>query len=66
MCVARHIQNTQINKFAIPLQYFKNKVSDDVHCLHVDKQERVLQIGTILLVLRYFDGDSQAFRKFPK
>ena len=66
MCVNRHIQNTQIKKFAISFQYFKKEVSDDVHFLHVDKQERLLQIGTILLVLRYFDGDSQAFRKFPK
>ena len=45
MCVARHAQITQNNKFAISLQYLKKEVSDEVNffaCL--------LQIHTIILI----------------
>ena len=58
--VARHVQITQNNKFAISLQYLKKEVSDLVDFLHVDKHESFLQIDTII-----FDGDCQAFPKFP-
>ena len=37
MCVARHAQITQDNKFSISLQYLKNEVSDEVEFLHADK-----------------------------
>ena len=30
MCVARHGQSTQNNKFAVSLQYLKEKVNDEV------------------------------------
>ena len=61
MCVARHAQITQINKFAIFLQYLKKEVSDEVDFWHEDKHESLLQIYTM-----NFDGDDQAFPKFPK
>ena len=34
--MARHIQITQNNKFAISLQYFKKEVSNEVDFLHAD------------------------------
>ena len=61
MCVARHAQITQNNKFAISLQYLKKEVSDEVDFLHADKDESYLPIDTII-----FDGDGQPFPKFPK
>ena len=39
----------------------RNEVSDEVDFLHPDKHEIFLQIDT-----KNFDGDSQAFPKFPK
>ena len=42
------------------LQYFQ-KVSDQVDFLHADKHGSFLQIDTVI-----FDGDGQAFPKFPK
>ena len=59
--VARHAQITQNSKFAISLQYLKKKVNDEVDLVHTYKHERFLQIDTII-----FDGDCQAFPKFPK
>ena len=61
VCVGRHAQITQNNKFYISLQYLKKEVSDEVDFLHVDKHESCLQIDTMI-----FDGDGQAFPKFPK
>ena len=49
MCKARHALSTQNNKFAISLQYLKEKVMDEVDFLHADKHERFLQIDTIIL-----------------
>ena len=37
MGIIKHYQSTQINKFAIPLQYLKKVVMDGVHFLHLDK-----------------------------
>ena len=59
--VARHGQITQNNKFSISLQYLKKKVSDEVDFLHLYEHGNFLQIDTML-----FDGDGQAFPKFPK
>ena len=39
MCVARHAQITQNNKFSISLQYLKNEVIDEVDFLHANKDE---------------------------
>ena len=61
MCVVRHAQITQNNKFAISLQYFKKEMSNEVDLLHADKHVSFLQIDTVI-----FDGDSQTFPKFPK
>ena len=61
VCVSRHAQITQNNKFAISLQYLKKEVSDEVDFLHADKHESFLQIDTMI-----FDGDGQAFPKLPK
>ena len=52
MCVARHAQITQSNRFPISLQYLKKEVSGDVDFLLADKHERFLQIDTMI-----FDGD---------
>ena len=61
VCVARHAQVTQNNKFSISLQYLKKKVSDEVNFLLVEKHESFLQIDTM-----NFSGDDQAFPKFLK
>ena len=61
MFLARYAQITKNNKFAISLQYLKKEASDAVDFLHANKHEIFLQIDTIL-----FDGDGQAFPKFPK
>ena len=47
MCVARHGQITQSNKFAIYLQYLEKKVSNEVDSLRADKHESLLQIDTM-------------------
>ena len=49
MCVARHAQITQNNKFAISLQYLKKEVSDKVEFLHANKHESLLQIDSVFL-----------------
>ena len=59
--MARHAKITQNKNFAISLQYLKKEVSDEVDFLHADKHESFLQIDTMI-----FDGDGQAFPKFPK
>ena len=59
--VVRHAQITQSNKFATSLKYLKKEVSDEVDFFYGDKHGSFLQIDTIT-----FDGDGQAFPKFPK
>ena len=39
----------------------QKEVSDEVDFLHSDQHESILQIDTMI-----FDGDDQAFAKFPK
>ena len=48
--MARHIQITQNNKFAISLEYIKKEESDEVDFLHADKHESLLQIDTMILM----------------
>ena len=50
LCLARHAQITQNNKFAISLQYCKKELSDEVDFLHTDKHESLLQIDGIILM----------------
>ena len=45
LCILRHAQSTQNNKFAISLQYLKKEVSDKVDFLHVDKHQSFLQVN---------------------
>ena len=61
VCVARHAQIMQNNKFAISLQYLKKEVSEEIDFLYADKHESFLKIDSMI-----FDGDGQAFSKFPK
>ena len=50
MCVARHAQFTENNKFAISLRYLKKELSDEVDFLHADKHESLLQINSMILI----------------
>ena len=49
VCVARHAQSTQSNKFVISLQYLKENVNDEVDSLPANKHQRFLQSDTIIL-----------------
>ena len=55
--MARHVQITQNNKFAISLQYLKKKVDDEVDFLCANKHGSFLQIDTII-----FDGMVKHFQ----
>ena len=59
VCVPKHAQITQNNKFTIFLQYLKKEVSHEFDFLHADKHGSFLQIYTMI-----FGGDGQAFPKF--
>ena len=61
MCVFRHAQIIQNNKFAISLQYTRKEVRDEIDFLHADKHESFLQIDTMI-----FNGNGQTFPKFSK
>ena len=50
MCVTRHSQSTQNNKFAISLQYLKKELSDEVDFLYADKHEGLQQIDPLILM----------------
>ena len=39
VCVARHAQSTQSNKFVISLQYLKENVNDEVDSLPANKHQ---------------------------
>ena len=49
MCVARHAQINENNKFAISLQYLKKQVIDEVEFLDPGKHESFLQSGSMIL-----------------
>ena len=67
LCIARHAQSTQNNKFTISLQYLKENVNDEFDFLPADKHERFLQIDIVILGdTMYFYWDGQAFQKLPK
>ena len=59
--MARHAQITQNKKFAISLQYLKKEVNEEVYFLHAGKHDIFLQIDDVI-----FDGDDQAFPKYPR
>ena len=39
MGMIKHSQSTQINKFAISLQYLKKEIRKGIHFLHLDKHQ---------------------------
>ena len=59
MGMIKHSQSTQINKFAISLQYLKNEVRERVHFLHLDEHQSFYN-------WHYFDKSSQMYPKFSK
>ena len=61
VCIARHAHSTQNNNFAISLHCLKENVKNEIDFVPVDKHESFLQIDTVI-----YDGDGQAFPKFPK
>ena len=61
MCLARHAQATQNNKFPFSLQYLKKEVIDEVVFSQTDKHESFPQIDTMIS-----DGVVQAFPKYPE
>ena len=46
----KHSQRTHGNKFAISLQYLKKEVSEGVHFLHGDKQNKFYKLALLLLM----------------
>ena len=46
VCVARHVQSTEINKFTISLQNLKKDVRDEVVFLDADKHQIFLQVDS--------------------
>ena len=50
MCVTRHSQISQNNKFALSLQYLKKEVNDEVNFLRVDRHESLIQICSMILM----------------
>ena len=50
VCVARHPQITQNNKFALSLQYLKKELSDEVDLLHAGEHENLLRIDCMILI----------------
>ena len=49
VCIARHVQSSQNNKFVVSLQYLKENMKDEVEFKPADKYQRFLQIDTIIL-----------------
>ena len=64
VCIARHAQITQNNKFAISLHYLKKEVSDEVDFLHADKYESLLQIDVVILMGMVKHSQSSQNSKF--
>ena len=50
VCVTKHAQSTQNNKFAISLQHLKKDVSDEVDFLYAGNPKGLLQIDTMVLM----------------
>ena len=45
MGMIKHSQSTQINKFAISLQYLKKEASEGVHFLYLDKHQSFCKLA---------------------
>ena len=61
--MARHVQITWNNKFAISLQYHKKEVNDEVDFLHAEKHEGFLKINTMILIGMIKHSQSSQNRK---
>ena len=61
VCLARHAQSTQTNKFAIFLWYLKENEKDKLVVLPADKPQSFLQISIIILAVC-----GQACANYPK
>ena len=48
MCVVRHAQISQNNKFAIFLQYIKKELGDEFDFLQAEKSKSFLKINTMI------------------
>ena len=64
LCVAKHSQITQNNKFVISLQYLQKEVSDEVDFLHADNHESLLQIDSVILMGMVKHSQSSQNSKF--
>ena len=64
MCMARHAQITQNNKFAISLLYLKKEVNNEVHSLNTDKQKSLLQNDAMILMGMVKHSQSSQNSKF--
>ena len=47
MDMIKHSQSTQINKFAISVQYLKKEVREEVHFLYLDKHQSLYKLTLI-------------------
>ena len=61
VCVSRHAQSTQSNKFATSLQYLKKTLKDGVDFLPADKHQRLFQVDIITVGMC-----DQACPNYPK
>ena len=70
LCVARYVQMTQNNKYAIYLQYFiKRLVMKLIFCMEISKNvfhKLILWGSSSILKFSLYYGDVQAFSNFPK
>ena len=64
VCVTRHPQITQNNKFSISLQYLIKEVSDEVDFSYAGKHESLLQIDTMMLMRMVKRSQSSQNSKF--
>ena len=62
VCIARHAQNTQYNKFAISLQYLQKEMSDEIDFLHADKYEKLIKLQIDTMILMRMAKHSQSFQ----
>ena len=50
MGMLNHLQSTQSNKFAISVQYPKEKIKDGIHFLHADKHQSFYKLASLFLM----------------
>ena len=65
VCVARYVQNTQNNKFAISFQYLKENLKDEVHFLLAVRHAHITQNNKVAISLQYFKKEVSDEIRFP-